>query len=1012
MTPRDKETNGGLETLIEDIALQSDLPDVPGRLEAIGVSPNPTLEDSIVRVVKQLVISPESKQHVAVVVAELLGSPHPTGAMVNFLRYVETVGVSSTFLNTLAQGKPIREILATLFGSSQYMADIIIRNPGYLYWLIEKRTLEDEDSRSDLRNALGNDTQMFESVEGKLNAVRRFQRRQLLKIGVKDLLGQDSIETTTRQLSDLADAITTIVLDVLWNDLREASPKSVSTRDSTGGGFTVLAMGKLGGRELNYSSDIDLIYVCADADEGTLAFYHKLGSWLTEALSGLTPEGYLYRTDLRLRPDGDSGPLVNTLTGMRIYYESRGRPWEFQAMLKARIIAGDRTVGQTFLDSVHGLFFNPSLSYSPVEDIALMRTRIRENITTRDRAFNIKLMEGGIRDIEFILQTLQLLHGHGTPGLRVSNTLEGIRRANRHGLVDSIECRTLTDAYNFFRLVEHRLQMMHQIKTHSIPESREDVELLARRVSQGPLGNFTYDAFVSSLAAHLSKIRLLSDDFFAGKGMPDSAYLTLVPDDEELAAETLSEIGFTDVRQAFSTLQALAYGSFPKLVDRTTRASFQKLMPSLLDMCSRTGDPNLTLLNFSKTAIASKNENAFYTLLSSIPPACDLIRDLVGTSSLLTGKLCKDMSLVYALLEDPDHMLTASADEAWESLGRHIDNPTPSNRRRLEGDVARFLDHRVLAAWRIDTIDESFPRIMSQTLTAAVQLLLSTVFETMVENHQSVALLALGSFGVGEPRINSDVDVLVVSNERDLESLTRSVQKMNQFFSESNLLKIDFRLRGEGANAPLVQDLSNYDRYFNERMSPWERVAFSKCACWGGDAKLANAFFELLLTKLTNPVPKTILKSLLDTRRQLEGLVPQGRDTFETKRAAGGRYDIEYLTSIGLANIGETFPLNANTGERLELVASAGTISADEVITMSAALDFYQQVDYLMELQGMPLPKSKEKAAMTSRYLDRTFELLGLRTDGGVQKTLEKHKRRVRECYERFVASASSGGNN
>jgi glutamine synthetase adenylyltransferase len=288
-------------------------------------------------------------------------------------------------------------------------------------------------------------------------------------------------------------------------------------------------------------------------------------------------------------------------------------------------------------------------------------------------------------------------------------------------------------------------------------------------------------------------------------------------------------------------------------------------------------------------------------------------------------------------------------------------------------------------------------------------MLLAAFFETMIENHQSVALLALGSFGVGEPRVNSDVDVLVVSDGRDLESVTRNVQKMSQFFSESNLLKIDFRLRGEGANAPLVQDLSNYDRYFKDRMSPWERVAFSKCTCWGGDAALADAFFELLLERLTNPVSETILESLVDTRKQLEGLVPQGRDIFETKRSAGGRYDIEYLTSIALANIGDTFALNATTEERLEIITLAGAIPVDDQVVMSRALGFYQQVDYLMELQAIPLPKGNEKTIMTSRYLNKTFELLGLNTGGDVQKTLDRHKRNVRECFERFVASASAG---
>ncbi|MEJ2720437.1 MAG: hypothetical protein P8181_04770, partial [bacterium] len=223
MSSHDRDTVGKIEVLITDIALGDELPDVSRELDAAGIAPNSTLVDSTVRIAKALAVNPESTRHLAVLLADQLDSPHPTGALVNFLRYLETVGVSGTFLRTLAEGPPIREILATVFGSSQYMADIIVRNPGYLYWLIERQTLEEADTSEELETALGRDTGMFETAEGRLNAVRRFQRRQLLKIGVKDLLGLDTLESTARQLSDLADAVARSVLRILWDDMRESA---------------------------------------------------------------------------------------------------------------------------------------------------------------------------------------------------------------------------------------------------------------------------------------------------------------------------------------------------------------------------------------------------------------------------------------------------------------------------------------------------------------------------------------------------------------------------------------------------------------------------------------------------------------------------------------------------------------------------------------------------------------------------------------------------------------------
>ncbi len=893
-------------SLIDDIVLGPEAPDVEARLDAAGVRVTGAAVDSFAAIANQLGGEPETHRHLAVVITSLVQSPYPAGALINFHRYVETVGVSTTFLSTLAGADPLREILATVFGSSQYMADIIIRNPGYLYWLTERSTWEAEDDLESYKEALAADVDKFDSVESKLNAARRFQRRMLLGIGVKDLLGEQDIETTTAHLSDLAQAIVQVLVEIIWSDIVDNEPDTGLPATAEKSGFAVLALGKLGGRELNYSSDIDLIYLCRDSDHDDLARYHKLGARLTDALSSITTEGYLYRTDLRLRPDGASGPLVNSLTAMRIYYESRARPWEFQAMLKARALSGDPDVSAECLGYVSGLLRNPSLSYSPVDDIALMRVRIRENISEHERAFNIKLMEGGIRDIEFITQTLQLLHGNRMTDLRTPNTLEGIRRAHGHDLIKTIEMQTMIRAYQFFRLVEHRLQMMHQFKTHSVPESPDEIALLAGRVSMGPLGDFTYDSFVTALATHVNKIRLLGESFFAGKGMPESAVLALVPDDEEIAKKTLTRYGFEEPRQAFSILQSLAYGSFPHLVDRTTRAAFQKFLPLLLDACSRAGDPNLALGNFSRLSDATKSESAFYGFLAGIPTARFIVRNLTATSSILTNMLCQNPGTIDLLLEDPDHLLTVPGEEL-DALENYTANSSTANKDRLVGALRRTIDRRLLAAWVIDNRDESFPRTMSRAHTSTMRELVSMVFEHLVGNHSGVALLAMGSFGVGEPRINSDADLLVVADGGNLEPITRSVQKLNQLFTDGRLLKIDFRLRGEGANAPLVQDLAAYRRYFQTRMAPWEHIAFAKCSEWSGSADLSQSFLEELAKVIRTPITIEMFSALTTTRAQLETLVTDEARLFETKRSPGGRYDIEYLSAMGLAHSGVTY---------------------------------------------------------------------------------------------------------
>ena len=979
--------------LIEEILSGPPLPDVEARLAAAGSPADASTAGHFTRICKELGGFPGNEEKLAVVLASLLESAHPAGALVNFLRYTETVGVSGTFLNTLAEARPLRDVLAAVFGASAYMSDIIIRNPGYLYWLMEKGTWDEEETASTFEQALRLDTAKFGTAEGRLNATRRFQRRMLLKIGVKDLVGEADIEATTSKLSDLAEAIVRVVLEILWSDL--ASPPAPR-------GFCVLALGKLGGRELNYSSDIDLIYVCRDADDPSIEFYHTIATRLTEALSSVTAEGCLYRTDLRLRPDGASGPLVGTLSAMRIYYESRGRPWEFQAMLKARVIAGDRAVGDEFLKYISGLLLNPSVTGSPVEDIASMRVRIRENISDREKSFNIKLMEGGIRDIEFIVQTLQLVHGAEDPTLRVPNTLEGIRRAHAKKLIKKTEMETMTRAYVFFRLVEHRLQMMHQIQTHSIPDSPGEIELLARRVSKGPLGRFNYESFVSALAAHLNKIRALGESFFAGQGMPETALLSLWPDEDGVAGEILHRYRFADVKRAVSVLQSLAYGSFPRLADRTTRLAFENLLPLLLEDCATTGDPDLTLANFARLSEATRSEGGFYRLLTDVPAARLIVRSLTGASSVLTTKLCAHPDLIDLMIEDPEWVVAEPVPE-WSSLARFTETPNKQNTESLQGDLRDFLDRKLLAAWIVDDRAASFPRTLSATLTAAVRESLSIVFERLVADPRGVALLALGSFGAGEPRIESDADLLVVTDGRETEPVTRSVHTLNRVFSDGGLLKMDFRLRGEGANAPLVQDLDYYRRYFTTRMAPWEHVAFAKCAYWWGDEKVAGAFFDALLAVTSAPLTAERLASLIDMRRRLESLTSKSAGRFETKRSTGGRYDIEYLTAIGLAHAGARCPLDASTLERLEILASAGVITAEDRSMLAEAFEFFHRVDFLLELQGFSHPNTPEKERRIAGYLDRTFELVGLLVAGGVEAAVAERKRAVRSCYERVL---------
>ncbi|HXV13705.1 MAG TPA: hypothetical protein VEC56_05825, partial [Candidatus Krumholzibacteria bacterium] len=581
------------------------------------------------------------------IVEACLRSASPDAAVRNLERYLDNTS-PSVFVRTMLAARPVLHLVTTVLGTSQHLADILIRQPGFVYWLMEQRTWESPDDVASYEGWLERETEPFRTVEGKLNAVRRMHRQALLKIGAMDLVGIAPVEDVTRRLSDLADACARTVLEIVFDE--------IALDDTHPRGLAVIAMGKLGGRELNYSSDIDLIFASDDADEDTMVFYTKVARRVTDAINALTEEGYLYRVDLRLRPDGKAGPLVNSEAALRVYYENRGRPWEFQALLKARTIAGDAELGARVLETLAKLIFNPALPYSPLEAVGAMRDQIKDNLPSSQRGYNIKLMAGGIRDIEFVAQAIQLMNGHRLPEIRTGNTLEALAHVRRLDLLKPWDVDNLAAAYRFFRLVEHRLQMMHQFQTHTLPDSDAEVVLLARRVSTGPLGSYTTESFVEVLSKHLNNVRTFADSFFAGESVHPHSVLLMLPEDHERAVSVLQHYGIRDVPRAMRTLHAMAYGSFPRFLDRRARASFENLLPLLLEDLAATGDPDQTLVHVSQIAAAERSETAFYKMLTDSTPARKLIVAVAGMSSLLTRELCAQIGTLDSLLEHGDRV--------------------------------------------------------------------------------------------------------------------------------------------------------------------------------------------------------------------------------------------------------------------------------------------------------------------------------------------------------------------
>ncbi len=390
-------------------------------------------------------------------------------ALLNLERLVAGAHDPAGFLDSLLAEPGLLETLTVLFAGSQFLSDIVLRHPAYLELLRNRRSLAQPKSPGQFA-AEALELMAFTPDSDLLPALRRWQRREFLRIGACDLLGLLDLPTVTRQLSRLADALVEACLEVA------ATQAGVRPE-----GLAVFALGKLGGEELNYSSDIDLLFLArADGDR-----YLRLGEKLIDALARVMPEGFLYRVDMRLRPWGSGGALVPTLDGHLTYLERHARLWERQALLKARVIAGDRAVGAEFLRRAEPFIYGAADEVVRTE-VREMKARIELHLSQHGHAWGeVKLGRGSIRDVEFVVQYLQLVHGGRHPELRSANTLEALARLWAGGFLSADEYRVLADGYTFLRPIEHYLQMMHHQQTHALPTDAQEMAYLARRLGFG-----------------------------------------------------------------------------------------------------------------------------------------------------------------------------------------------------------------------------------------------------------------------------------------------------------------------------------------------------------------------------------------------------------------------------------------------------------------------------------------------------------------------------------------------
>ena len=797
----------------------------------------------------------------------LRDAPDPDRLLAFLDRWLEAMGSPLTYYRLFAESPGVLNAPLRMLALSPYMADVLLQNLEMMELLLDPALLFRERTRAEMLRDLMRALAPCSSYLMRLDRLRHFKQMEYVRITALDLLGRYTLPEVGRALSDLADVCVQAALESCWQELAEDSVRRVY-RDAP---VVVIAMGKWGGRELNYSSDIDLMFIAAEGSEEPthLKAVMRLCEQIVDALARPMRRGIVFRVDLRLRPEGRFGPIVRTLRSVRHYYENWAEPWERQALIKARPAAGDLRLGQAFLQGVAPFVYRRRLSATEWD--AMLEQKHRSEALCRARGeweTDIKNGWGGIRDIEFGVQALQRLYGGQLPRLRTPNTLNALQRLRQARLITPDEAQRLEDAYCFLRTVEHRLQLLYGHQTHKLFAQGSDARVRFARL----MGFSESHAFEQTLQAHRAVARAFwerlaqrSDLAEVSEGVePFNAELLALlgtPEGQSRWEATLRSFGFCQPRQAYALLQIPSTGTQHGLPDPATRRAFDRILPPLLTACARTADPDMALTSLERLAEAMPSRALLYAAFADSPEVLTRLAELTQ-SPLLWGHLMAHLELLDMLFGEEIIAYGAKTREAHEqSLRQRLSHCRTATARRA--NLTAYARREWLRIGARDLWGETSPAETAADLTALAEVLLLSVWEEAARQlmeeglpeamtiAKECLLLGFGSLGAGNLSYASDWDVaFVCADEAVLPTATtlatRFLQLCQEFAQMGAFRHVDARLRPERGTGALVRTLQGWRDYYAHHAEPWERLSALRVRPLNPESPLAEPFWLIL----------------------------------------------------------------------------------------------------------------------------------------------------------------------
>ncbi len=988
--------------------------------------------------------------------AELLGAladaADPDLALAALARLPRDTGL----LAALREDAGLRTRLAAVLGASAALGDHLARHPEGWRLLRGAQPLASPsaaDLRAELLIATGADPGAAEPVAGTgpagtppgagqaaapadpAAALRVAYRQRLLHLAARDLTGQITLGETAAELADLAAAALEAALAIARSQLPAGAPP---------GRLAVIAMGKCGGRELNYASDVDVIFVAepaappgpaaggsggADGNEGALRTATQLAAGLIRVCSQSTTEGVLFPVDPNLRPEGRDGPLVRSLASHRAYYGRWAKTWEFQALLKARPVAGDLALGRAYTEALSPLVWQAAQRENFVEDVQAMRRRVIGTLPAGEAARQLKLGPGGLRDIEFAVQLLQLVHGRGDESIRSPATLPALAELAEGGYVGRDDAASLAAAYRFLRTVEHLLQLRQLRRTHTLPDDPATLRRLGRamraaaparpRVRADPAAELT-----AAWRQHAAEVRRLHEKLFyrpllsAVARLPDEV-ARLTP---EAARARLEALGYADPAGALRHIEALTSG-----VSR--RAAIQRtLLPVMLGWFADAAQPDAGLLGFRQISDALGNSPWYLRLLRDNTTVARRMARLLAASRYATDLLLRQPEMVAILGEDAQltpRPAAALRAEAVAAVRRHASPPDAVSAVRAlrRRELLRTATADLLGLSGVAETGEALTAVAGAAVSAALQVAIRTAEAGQAGQGPlptRLCVVAMGRFGGHETGYGSDADVMFVHDpvpgageqeaSRAAHAVAEDLRALLARPAPDPPLLIDPGLRPEGKQGPLVRTLASYRAYYERWSVPWEAQALLRAEPMAGDRAL-GARFTTLADKFRYPaggIPEPSVREIRRIKARMEAeRMPRGVDpALHLKLGPGGLADVEWVVQLLQLRHAHELPSLRTTRTLTGLAAAtgAGLIEESDSAALGAAWRLAARIrDAVVLVRGRPsdtLPTRQSELAAVASVLGYAPE-----AHQDLEQDYRRAARRARAVMERLFYS-------